>query len=346
MWQRAKLEGEIMVVKLGILDYAQIDEGSNATQALEETVELAKLADKLGYSRFWMAEHHNVPAFASSSPEMMMMHLANATKNIRLGSGGVMLPHYSPLKVAENFRILEAFHPNRVDLGIGNTVGTTLVNQAMNENKHEKLDYEESITDLTKYLTDNVTENHRFHGLSANPVISTVPEIWLLSMSIRTARIAAKLGVGFTYGFFLGGMDRLEIGVKAVETYRKEFTPSPFMQEPKVSLASFIIPAETKTEAQEYRAALDLWLLGNEQFSQFKEFPSVETARGYDYTDKEKVSVQQNRKRMITGDMDEVTDQLNNLIYPLQADEVLMVPLLPHISLRKKAIELMAEAYL
>ena len=336
----------MMLVKLGILDYAQIDEGSNAKDALEQTVELAQFAEKLGYSRFWMAEHHNVPAFASSSPEMIMMQLANATKRIRLGSGGVMLPHYSPLKVAENFRLLEAFHPNRIDLGIGNTVGTTLVNRAMNEHKGEKLDYGASITDIAAYLTDGVSEEHRFEGLSANPVIPTVPEIWLLSMSIRTAKIAAKLGVGYTYGYFLGGMDRFDIGVKAVETYRREFTASRFMQEPKVSLASFVITAETEGLANEYREALDLWLLGNDQFSQFKKFPSVETARNYNYSAEERENIQANRKRMITGSVTQVTEQLNSLTGRLQADEVLIVPLLPHITLRKKAIELLAEAYL
>lgn len=334
------------LVKLGILDYAQIDEGSNEKEALEQTVELAQLAESLGYTRFWMAEHHNVPAFAGSSPEMIMMHLANATKRIRLGSGGVMLPHYSPLKVAENFRILEAFHPNRIDLGIGNTVGTALVNRAMNENKREKLDYEASITDIATYLTDEVNNDHRFHGLSANPVIPTVPEMWLLSMSIRTAKIAAKLGVGFTYGFFLRGTERLDIGIKAVETYRREFAPSRFMQEPKVSLASFVIAAETEKIANEYRQALDLWLLGNDRFSQFKQFPSVETARNYNYTDEERARIQANRKRMITGDVKQVTKQLDDLIRLFQADEVLIVPLLPHITLRKKVIELLADAYL
>jgi len=335
-----------MLVKLGILDYAQIDEGKHAVDALEETVELATLADKLGYSRFWMAEHHNVPAFASSSPEMLMMHLANATENIRLGSGGVMLPHYSPLKVAENFRMLEAFHPNRIDLGIGNTVGTALVNRAMNENKREKLNYEESITDITHYLTDELPNDHRFQGLSANPVIPTLPEIFLLSMSVRTAKIAAKLGVGYTYGYFLGGMDRFDIGIKAVETYREEFKPSRFLEEPKVSLAAFVAPAETEELANDYREALDLWLLGNDQFSQFNAFPSVATARDYQYSEKEKERVEANRKRMVTGEISQVTKQLNELIRPIQADEVLMVPLLPGIDARKKAVELMADAYL
>lgn len=110
------------MVKLGILDYAQIDEGSNAQEALLHTITLAQLAESLGYARFWVAEHHDVPAFASSSPELIMMRLADATSRIRIGSGGVMIPHYSPYKVAENFRVLEAFHPNRIDLGFGNTI--------------------------------------------------------------------------------------------------------------------------------------------------------------------------------------------------------------------------------
>ena len=168
------------MVQLGVLDYAQTDEGENATTALHHTVLLAKHAEALGYTRFWMAEHHNVPAFASSSPEMVMMHLANATKRIRLGSGGVMLPHYSPYKVAENFRILEAFFPNRIDLGIGNNIGTPLVKNALNENKNSILDYEKSMKDIQTYLTDQVNEEHRFHGITANPVVPTNPEMWLL----------------------------------------------------------------------------------------------------------------------------------------------------------------------
>ena len=144
------------MVKLGILDYAQIDEGTSAQTALQNTITLAQFAESLGYERFWMAEHHDVPAFASSSPELIMMRLADATKRIRIGSGGVMLPHYSPYKVAENFRVLEAFHSNRIDLGIGNTIGTPIVNRTLNENKKSKLNYEQSIVDLTKYLSDQM----------------------------------------------------------------------------------------------------------------------------------------------------------------------------------------------
>lgn len=339
------LERRMTLVKLGILDYAQIDEGSHAEQALQETVKLAQLADSLGYNRFWVAEHHNVPAFASSSPELMIMQLANATKRIRLGSGGVMIPHYSPLKVAENFRIIEAYHPGRIDLGIGNNPGTPIVNRAMNEHKAGKLDYEQSLTDLTYYLNDQVDEHHRFHGMSANPVISTVPEMWLLSMSIRSAQMAAKLGIGYTYGYFLAGADKLHIGVKAVESYRNEFQPSPFMPEPRVIIASFAVVAETNEEAEAYAEALDLWLLGKNNFSDLKAFPSVQTARTYSYTDAEKKRIQTNRTKMVVGDVERVTDQIKKLTTTINADEVLLVPLMPGFKSRKRAIELLADAF-
>lgn len=335
------------MVNLGILDYAQIDEGLNAQKALQDTIELAQLADDLGYERFWMAEHHNVPAFASSSPELIMMHLADSTERIRIGSGGVMLPHYSPFKVAENFRILEAFHPGRIDLGIGNTVGTPIVNRTLNETKQGKLNYEKSIVDLTKYLSDQVDEDHRFHGITANPVISTLPQMWVLSTSVRSAKMAAKIGIGYTFGLFpLAGIDKLNIGIEAAETYRQTFKPSTFMSEPKVSIAPYVVVAETSEQAEAYAEALDLWLLGTDNFGRLKEFPSVETARHYRYTEKEKSIIQANRTRMVVGDIEQVTNQLNQLINQFKANEVLLIPLIPGIEARKKAIELLAEKFI
>ena len=334
------------MVKLSILDYAQIDEGSNGQEALHNTVKLAKLAEALGYERFWVAEHHDVPAFASSSPELVMMRLADATNRIRIGSGGVMLPHYSPYKVAENFRILEAFHPGRIDLGIGNTIGTPIVNRALNENKSSKLNYEQSIVDVMSYLGPKIDETHRFSEITANPVIPTAPQIWALSTSMRNAQMAAKLGIGYTFGLFpLAGIDKLKAGIKAAEVYREEFQPSPFMKEPTVSIAPFVIVGETNKQAEAYAEALDFWLLGKENFSYYPTFPSIDTARNYVYTEREKAIVQANRIRMVIGDIDSVTGQLNELIEQFQADEVLAIPLIPGFEARKKAIQLLANAY-
>lgn len=335
------------MVTLGILDYAQIDEGKNAQTALSETVSLAQLADSLGYERFWMAEHHNVPAFASSSPELIMMRLADATSRIRIGSGGVMLPHYSPYKVAENFRILEAFHPSRIDLGIGNTIGTPIVNRTLNENKKSKLNYEQSIVDVMSYMSDQLSEDHRFKGITANPVIPTVPQMWILSTSVKSAKMAAKLGIGYTFGLFpLAGLDKLQIGIEAAEAYRDEFQPSRFMPEPSVSIAPFVVVAETNERAEEYAEALDLWLLGNDQFSELDAFPSIETARAYSYTEEQKDMIQANRTRMVVGDMERVNAELQQLVAQFKADELLLIPLIPGIDARKKAIEILAEAFL
>lgn len=331
------------MVKLGVLDYGQIDEGSSAKQALHQTVELAQLTESLGYERFWMAEHHNVPAFASSSPELIMMRLADATERIGIGSGGVMIPNYSPYKVAENFRVLEAFHPGRIDLGVGNSVGTPIVNQVLNETKSSKLSYEQSLIDLTKYLNNQADDTHRFSGITAHPVVATVPDIWTLSASVKSAQMAAKLGIGFTYGFFLTGMDQLATGIQAAETYRKEFISSPFMPKPKVSLAVIVAVGETDDEVKAYEDALDLWMLGKDDYSYLQAFPSAETARTYAYTEEEKVMVQANRKKRITGNVESVSKQLKALVAQFKADEVLLLPLMPGISARKKAIELLAD---
>jgi luciferase family oxidoreductase group 1 len=335
------------MVKLGILDYAQIDEGIQAKEALENSVRLAQSAEAMGYERFWLAEHHNVPAFASSSPELLMMRVADATERIRVGSGGVMIPHYSPYKVAENFRMLEAFHPGRIDLGIGNTVGLPLINRALNELKQGKLNYEQSIRDVTEYLSDTVEDDHRFAGITANPVIATVPEMWVLSTGIRSAKMAARLGIGYTFGLFpIAGMDKFQIGMKAVDIYRKEFNPSPFMREPKVSIAPFVVVAETKEEAESYAEALDFWLLGKDNFNYLKEFPSVQTTRTHNFTEKEKETMKANRNRMVVGDLESVKQQLNDLIAQFNADEVLIVPLMPGYEARKKGIELLSEAFI
>lgn len=334
-------------MKLGILDYAQIDEGSNAQQALHDSMELVKLAETLGYERFWMAEHHNVSAFASSAPELTMMRLADATDRIRIGSGGVMIPHYSPYKVAENFRILEAFHPNRIDLGIGNTVGTAIVNRVLNENKSKKLPYEQSIKDLKQYLSDEVEENHRFPGITANPVISTMPQMWMLSTSLKNAKMAARQGIGYTFGLFpIAGIDKLHSGIKAAATYHQEFQPSSFLSKPKVMIALFVVVADTNEQAETYAEALDFWLLGKDNFNYLKAFPSVETARKHVYSEEEKAIMQANRIRMVVGNIKNVSAQINELVNQFKADEVLIIPLTPGLETRKKAIKLLAKEFI
>src|SRR5699024_2899859 len=334
------------MLKINILDYAVIDEGETAADALTNTVKLAQTAEQFGYHRFWMAEHHDVNAFASSSPEMMMMHLLGKTSSIRLGSGGVMIPHYSPLKVAENFRMLENLYPNRVDLGIGNTLGTPLVNKSMNEMRPRKQRYEENINDIKKYVTNTDDKNHRFNEVTANPTGETNPEMWVLSTSVRTAQLAARQGIGYTFGLFPhASKDKISAGREAADVYRAEFTPSAVMKEPRVMAAPFVVVADTNEEASRLAKALDLWLLGKMNFSEFKRFPSVETAEKYTYTVEEVQKLSENRSRMVIGDAKSVKEQLETLSEALTADELLLIPLMPKSENKQHAIECLAAEF-
>ncbi len=334
------------MIKLNVLDYAVVDEGLSAADALKETVELCKKAESLGYNRFWMAEHHDVSAFASSSPELLMMHLLGETQRIRLGSGGVMIPHYSPLKVAENFRMLESLYPDRVDLGIGNTIGTKIVNKALNETRRRKQRYEENISDILKYVANTDDPEHRFNDLTANPAGTTNPEMWMLSTSVKSAAVAARQGIGYTFGLFpYASEDKMETGQEAVRLYRESFQPSPVMEKPMVMAAPFVVVADTAEEADRLAGALDLWLLGKDNFSEFDRMPSVETAAKYPYTDTDRKRIEENRTRMIVGDKESAAAELMAVAEALDVDELLLIPLIPGLENRARALDLIASEF-
>ena len=331
------------LVKLNILDYAVIDEGQTAEGALQDTVKLAQLADELDYKRFWITEHHNVPAFACASPELMMMQLLAKTQRIRLGSGGVMLPHYSPFKVAENFRLLEAFYPMRVDLGIGNNPGTSSVKKALNETKSYFLDYEQSILDIRDYLTENNTEQ-RLDNVLAQPSITTVPQMWLLSTSVDSAKMAGEVGMGYTLGtFLLPNATAIQNPKASVQAYRASFKPTKLNMNPIVMTTVFTVVADNEEYASLLAQALDVWLLGKKQFAEFNRMPSIATAQDYQKSERDKQLIAQNRARMVVGTKATVQSQLEQIIETFDADELMIVPLIPGFENRSRTIELIAE---
>lgn len=331
------------LVKLNILDYAVIDEGQTAEGALQDTVKLAQLADELDYKRFWITEHHNVPAFACASPELMMMQLLAKTQRIRLGSGGVMLPHYSPFKVAENFRLLEAFYPMRVDLGIGNNPGTSSVKKALNETKSYFLDYKQSILDIRDYLTENNTEQ-RLDNVLAQPSITTVPQMWLLSTSVDSAKMAGEVGMGYTLGtFLLPNATAIQNAKASVQAYRASFKPTKLNMNPIVMTTVFTVVADDEEYASLLTQALDVWLLGKKQFAEFNRMPSIATAQDYQKSERDKQLIAQNRARMVVGTKATVQSQLEQIIETFDADELMIVPLIPGFENRSRTIELIAE---
>ncbi|TWT25381.1 LLM class flavin-dependent oxidoreductase [Planomicrobium sp. CPCC 101110] len=330
------------MLALNILDYSPIDEGTTAREALLQTTQLAQRAEALGYHRFWVAEHHQVFSVAGSSPEMLMMHLATSTKTIRIGSGGVMLPHYSPYKVAENFRMLEALHPNRIDLGIGRSRSFRIVNQALNESKGIKVSYEQQVQDLQKYFTDDKTSGHRFQELIATPITDTAPELWMLGTGGESAEIAAANGMAFAYAHFAKPS---AAGVEAVNAYRQLFQPSKLLEEPKVMVAVFAIVADTAEHAEEIAKAFDLWLLFVESSTPPPYYPSIETVkkRGFSASEQEKVA--RNRKRMIVGDAAFVKAEIERIAALYQADEITIIPSIAEAENRMNEIELLAKAF-
>lgn len=323
------------MLALNILDYSPIDEGKTAREALLETTELAQLAERSGYSRFWVAEHHKVASVAGSTPEMLMMHLATSTSKIRIGSGGVMLPHYSAYKVAENFRMLEALHPNRIDLGIGRSRSYQAVNKALNSMRERAEPYEEQLDQLKNYLADK-------SELPAMPITETAPDLWLLGTGEGSAALAAEKGMAYSYAHFA----RPSIdGVEIIGKYRSEFKASPFLEQPKVMIAVFAVVAETKEQAEEIAMAFDLWLLFVESNTPPPYYPSIETAKLRGFSAREQQKVLENRKRMIIGDADFVKAEIERIAELYKADEITIIPNVAGAENRMKGIRLLAEAF-
>lgn len=332
------------MISLSILDYSPVDEGSNDRTALQQTAELARAADRLGYRRFWVSEHHYLPPLAGSNPELLMMHLADRTERIRIGSGGVMLPNYSAYKIAENFRMLEALHPGRIDLGAGRAAGAGRIGkQALNEGRTEAVPYEQQLSDLIRYLHDEESPDHRFPGLKATPMIDTRPELWMLGTGGGGAELAAAHGTGLAFAHFINSSS---VGRSAMRQYRENFRPSAGLAEPRGMVGIFVTVADTEEEAEQLARSWDYWLLMSENKGQRRPFfPSPAAIQSQEYTEKDREVISRNRSRMIVGTADGVRERITQLAAGYEADEVLILPLIYGFANRMRAIELLAEAF-
>jgi len=328
---------------LSILDQSQIAEGRTATDALRETTELAKEADRLGYHRYWVAEHHASHALASSSPEVLIAHLAANTRRIKVGSGGVMLSHYSAYKVAENFRVLEALHPGRIDVGLGRAPGGMPIStRALQEGKISHIDnYPQQVADLIGYLNDALPEKHRFKGLTASPSIPTAPELWLLGSSFGSAAIAAEIGAAYGYAQFFGVPDS-EV---SVQHYKERFKPSALNEAPKLLAAVYVVCADTEEEARRLASSTELFFLSIESGRLLDRFPSVETAQAYPYTEYDRMRIEAGSHRRIIGTPDQVKRRLEEMSERLGIDEMMIVTVTHDFEARLRSYRLVAEAF-
>jgi luciferase family oxidoreductase group 1 len=334
-----------MVFPLSVLDLSPVDSGSSSGQALQNTIKLAQLADRLGYTRYWLAEHHNTSMLASSTPEIMIGHVAQATKRIRVGSGGVMLPNHSPLKVAETFRVLEALHPGRIDLGIGRAPGTDPRTALALRRSREALgadDFPEQLAELLAFSGEGegFPGSNPFRSVQAIPTDVHLPPIWLLGSSDYSAQAAATLGVGFAFAHHINP----NFAVPAIEIYRAIFEPSEWLKESRVILTTSVVCADTDERAEELTSSMALaWV--RMRSGRSAPLPSPEEAKAYHYTAAEQAIAREYRSRQTVGRPEVVREKLLNLMKETGADELMISSIVYGYENRARTYELLAEAF-
>ncbi len=324
--------------RLGALDQAPIREGGTPADAIRESTVLAQRLEALGYSRFWLAEHHNSTGLACAAPEVLISHVAANTSNIRVGSGGVMLTHYSSLKVAEQFRMLETLHPGRIDLGIGRAPGSDgLTAHALSGGRGMMPIevYPRQVEELVQYLTDTLPADHPFAAIHAMPTGEGLPEVWCLGSSLDSAVIAARYGLPFSYAHFINP----EIGERAVDLYRTRYQPSEWFPEPRVSAGVITLCAPTEEEAVRLSWSRFCWRFRRGRI------PSVEDALAFEYSPAELDYVEHSRSRAAIGEPKQVRERLETLAADLGAEELILLTTTFEFAARLRSYELVAEAF-
>lgn len=332
----------LKTIKLSILDYSPVDEGLLPVDALAASVRLAQCVEEKGFNRFWVSEHHGVPATAGNSPEILMSRIASSTKAIRVGSGGVLLPNYSSLKIAENYQLLEALFPGRIDLGFGRAPGgDRRTSKALNDEKSESIPYSRKVADLLGFVTGKHLPGSQYAGMKALPETRDKPQPFVLGASGATAEIAAQSGLGFTFAHFINPRGD---GPQAAEAYRAVFQSTEFSNAPAVIVAVFVAVGDTEEQAEEYADAFHLWLTYAESANTFDRVPSLATTSSHHWTPDELAVRERNRGRLIFGTASRVVAQLRELADAYGTDEVMINLMMPGESARIGAIHAITDA--
>ena len=332
-------------MRLSVLDQSPISEGSTGADALRNSVDLARLADRLGYHRYWVAEHHGTPMLACASPEALIGPIASATSRLRVGSGGVMLPHYSPLKVAETFSMFAGLFGNRIDLAVGRAPGTDATTMfALQRDRRQASpdDFPEQLAELLGYMGNTLPPAHPFARLAALPGLPGMAEPWLLGSSPQSGIWAAACGLPYAFADFINPS-----GASYAATYRQQFVPSRWRDAPELMVAVWVVCADTDAEARRIAASsvMSFRLL---QRGQLIPVPPVEKALAFleaEGTPAASASLPMRTRRRVVGAPQTVKEGLEEVAREYGAGEVMIVTITFDHAARRRSYELIATAF-
>jgi luciferase family oxidoreductase group 1 len=331
-------------MKFSILDQSPIREGVSADESIRESIALARHCEALGYARYWVSEHHSSEAVAGSAPEILMAAIAATTSRIRVGSAGVMLPHYSALKVAEQFRVLEAIAPGRIDLGVGRAPGSDgRTALALNPNAMAAADaFPAMLRDLQAWSSDSpLPENHPFRVVRAEPVGPFAPEIWVLGSSDYGAQVAAYFGLPYCFAYFFADGAGAQ---RALDIYRETYRPSALNPKPHCAVTVWAFAAETEAEADYHYQSRAIARLMRDR-GRFIALPSPETAAVFEMSEMERAHMARVKEKALSGTAGDVAARMRALLAELGVDEVAITTTAFDTAARAKSYTLLAREF-
>nr|WP_243721520.1 MsnO8 family LLM class oxidoreductase [Macrococcus goetzii] len=327
-------------MKLSILDQVPMSRGEMPGDALAHTIELVQFAEKLNYDRYFVAEHHNTTGLISNSPEILMTRLLSVTTTINIGSAGILLPQYSPYKIAENANLLEAMFPGRVTVGLGNSPGgSEITRKALTDGNVSKVKaYDRMLEEFLGFMRNTLPIEHHYRGVKAGPRIKNHPDIFTLGLTDNGAKRAGKLGIGFVFGNFISDKYR----DSAIKIYQQGFIPNAFMKCAYTIFCTFIIVVKDKDEKDMQRRILDHWLL-NVTKGRDTVIPSMEQVNKNDYSEEDLRIIEKNRGRYFIGTKEDVKYEIKNLYETYRFDEMMVINNTFDFALKKESFKAIKE---
>ncbi|WP_339314803.1 LLM class flavin-dependent oxidoreductase [Paenibacillus sp. FSL R10-2734] len=329
-------------LKLSILDFVHIYKGIDARQSLQNITEMVQFAERWGYNRYWFTEHHNTTTLMGTSPDLLSLHAAAQTKRIRVGSGGIMLPNHSPLKVMENFTLLEGLYPGRVDLGIGRASGAdgrTMWALLRSRELMEVNDFPEQLDILLSFFDRNFKDSHPFSHINPPGDKSMVPDMFMLGSSEGGLHFALEKGLGFVFAAHLAP----QLAIPVLRAYRSNFKPSSYLNEPQSMLATIVITAETEEEAKYIAGPAELMWAQMSTGTRNLTLPTPDEAQNHIYTPQEELARERNKERFVIGSVSQVAEHLHQMARASLVDEIIIADFYPNQESRKKGHELLAK---